>query len=50
MRNDRPGDLVALAVLAGAIAYHFDAPGWAILVGALAVGWALNERARRERD
>ena len=50
MTSERPGDWIAVAILGGAIAYHFGAPGWAILAGAIAVGWAFNDKARRERN
>lgn len=48
MRNNRPGDGVALAAIAGAAACYFGVPGWVIVIGALAIGWGFNEAAKRK--
>jgi hypothetical protein len=39
--------MFCVGALLCAVAMHYDWSGWLIFVGALGVGWALNEEERR---
>lgn len=49
-RWQRPGNVFCMGVLGGALAVHWDWNGWLIALGTLAIGWALNEEERKERE
>lgn len=53
MRLNRPGDMFAAGAMCAVVVVHFFHlnAGW-IFIGALALGWGLNEEERRrsERD
>ena len=49
-RLQRPGNTFCVGALLGAAALHYDVAGWVIVIGAFAIGWALNEDERRSAE
>lgn len=43
----RPGELFCAGAIAALLAAQLHLEPWVILIGALALGWALNEEHRR---